>query len=454
MSIVILTNDTSSKKALLPPRSGVNMRALFATIGAVAGAMRRPRNVSESSAAALDGRAGWIAAGAALAILTIAYGAPLISVVALKTIAAELGTSRAAPAAAGSFVYIGAGVGGIAAGWLAGRLGVRRIVLFGAVMVAAGLFVSPLSGLSDLYLGHGLLIGLFGTSCMLSPLITYVSLWFERYRGAAVALVSSGQSVAGALWPLLFEAGIGRFGWRHTMQLFGLFALVAISLLAIVFLHAPPRLSSTTGARQTPEAGTKGVGLSPNIAMAGLMAAIFCCCVPMNMPLQHIVAFCGDIGIASQKGAAMLSVLLGTAFLARQCWGWVADRVGGLQTLVWSSVVQAVALSGFLVTQDSTLLFTISSAFGFGLSGLLPAYVVAVREYSSAKEANWRVPSVLFAGFLGMAAGGWGAGALYDHFGFYLPAFAIGVLFNTINLAILLWLVLYQRSVALRTAAA
>src|ERR1700756_2122979 len=100
----------------------------------------------DSRVAALDGRAAWIAAGAALAILTVAYGAPLISVVALKTIAAELGTSRAAPgpalaiwpvacgapliwvaapkpiaaergssraarAAAGSFVFIGAGVG-------------------------------------------------------------------------------------------------------------------------------------------------------------------------------------------------------------------------------------------------------------------------------------------------------------------------------------------------------
>jgi MFS family permease len=418
--------------------------------------MRRPRksHAGESRATTLDGRAGWIAAGAALAILTIAYGAPLISVVALKSIAAELGTSRAAPAAAGSFVYIGAGLGGIAAGWLAGRLGVRRVVLFGAVMVAAGLFVSPLSGLSHLYLGHGLLIGLFGASCMLSPLITYVSLWFERYRGAAVALVSSGQSVAGALWPLLFEAAIGRFGWRHTMQLFGLFGLVATSLLAIVFLHAPPRLSSTKPTGHTPEAATKASGLSPNVAMAGLMAAIFCCCVPMNMPLQHLVAFCGDLGFASQKGAAMLSVLLGSAFPARQFWGWAADRMGGLQTLVWSSVVQAIALSGFLVTQDSVLLFTISSAFGFGLAGLLPAYVVAMREYSSAKEASWRVPSVLFAGFLGMAAGGWGAGARYDHFGFYLPAFAVGVLFNTINLAILLWLLLCQRGLALRTTPA
>jgi len=397
--------------------------------------------------AAPDGRAAWIAAGAALAILTISYGAPLISVVALTTIAADLGTSRAAPSAAGALVLVGAAVGGIAAGWLAGRLGIRRIVLFGAGMLATGLFISALSGVSQLYVGHGLFMGLFGASCMLSPLITYVSLWFERRRGAAVALISSGQSIAGAIWPLLLQAGITRFGWRHIMELFGVFGLVSISILAILFLHAPPPASSATpDAEPRPQVGAKAGEGSSNVLMIGLMAAIFCCCVPMNIPLQHVVAFCGDIGIASQEGAAMLSVLLGSAFLARQLWGWVADRVGGLQTLLWSSPVQAIALSGFLFTRNDTLLFAFSSVFGIGLAGLLPAYVVAVREHYCANEANWRVPTVLFAGFLGMAAGGWGAGVLYDIFGVYLVAFAVGIMFNLVNMAIVLWLAFFSKA--------
>ena len=167
-----------------------------------------------------DSREAWIAASAALAILVIAHGAPMIAAVALKPIAAELGTSRAAPSAAGSLTYLGAAVGGIAAGWLAGRWGARTIVLFGGVMLAAGLYVSTLGGLSELYYGHGLLMGLFGTSCMLSPLITYVSFWFVRRRGAAVALISSGQSIAGALWPLVFDWLISSAGWRWTMQVY------------------------------------------------------------------------------------------------------------------------------------------------------------------------------------------------------------------------------------------
>ena len=72
------------------------------------------------------------------------------------------------------------------------------------------------------------------------------------------------------------------------------------------------------------------------------------------------------------------------------------------------------------------LLFAVSAAYGLGFSGIIPAYIVAIRELYPSREASWRVPSLLFVGMGGMAFGGWFAGALYDHFGFYAPAFASG----------------------------
>jgi MFS family permease len=412
-------------------------------------------NAMDTKGATVDSRAAWIAASAALAILTISYGAPLLSAVALKPIAADLHTARSAPSAAGSFTYIGAAFGGILAGWLSGRIAVRLIVMFGAVMLAAGLAVSASGGLLTLYVGHGVLMGLFGTSCMFSPLVTYVSRWFDRRRGAAVALISSGQSVAGAVWPVLFQAGILVLGWRATMVLYGGFAIVSIPLLATIFLRPPPEVSRTAGAGGPGRAaGVPVIGLPPNVLMGLLMFAVFCCCVPMAMPMQHVVAFCGDLGFGATEGAAMLSVLLGSAFLSRMLWGWLADRVGGLRTLLWSSLAQVTALSGFLLTRNEAALFVVAAAFGLGLSGLLPAYVIAVREFYPVKDANWRVPTVLFAGFLGMAAGGWGAGALYDRFGYYLPAFGIGAGLNIVNLVILLSLVLRQREIGQRPAIA
>jgi MFS family permease len=184
------------------------------------------------------------------------------------------------------------------------------------------------------------------------------------------------------------------------------------------------------------------------------MAAVFFCCVPMNMPIQHIVAFCGDLGFATQRGALMLSVMLGAAFLARQFWGYVADRIGGMKTLIWSSIAQALALTGLLVTQNEMALMAISAAFGFGFSGLLPAYVITIREHYPASEAGWRVPTVMFAGYLGMAAGGWGAGALHDYFKFYVPAFGTGLAFNMINLLLLIGLALWLTPTKSKTVAA
>ena len=298
-------------------------------------------------------------------------------------------------------------------------------------------------------------MGLLGTSCIFSPVMTYVSRWFERSRGAAVALISAGQSLSGAVWPIVFQTGITAVGWRHTMLLYGLFGGVAIVVLAAIFLRPPPQPLPARGRTGgDPSSGERVFGLPPNLAMVVLMMAIFCCCVPMAMPSQHIVAYCGDLGFAATSGAAMLSVLLGCAFVARQFWGWLADRIGGLQTLMWSSLAQATALTGFLLTKDEAGLFAVSAAFGLGFSGLLPAYVIVIRQFYPVKEANWRVPTIYLAGFLGMAAGGWGAGALYDHFGYYAPAFTVGIGFNIVNFFILLMLVMRRRDRGMHPAMA
>jgi MFS family permease len=383
----------------------------------------------------VETRASWIVAVAVLCILSMSYGAPLLTMVALKPIAADLGTARQAPALAGSLTYIGSGFGGILMGWLAERVGVRLIVLFGATMIAVGLAVAASGGLGLLYVGQGVLVGLFGASCMFSPLVTYVSRWFDHRRGSALALISSGQYLAGAIWPALFTLSMARFGWRVTMAGFGALVLLVILPIALAFLRRPPE--GRAGAAQTgPRTGAPVLGLPPNLVLALLAAAIFCCCTTMSMPVGHLVALCTDLGIGAERGAAMLSVLLGTAFLARQFWGWLSDRVGGLHTVLYASAAQGTAMTGFLLTQSEAGLFTVSALFGLGFSGLAPAYVLAIRDLFPATEAGWRVPVVMFAGLLGMAAGGWLAGVIYDHYGYYAPAFSVGVAFNLANLAI------------------
>jgi MFS family permease len=141
----------------------------------------------------------------------------------------------------------------------------------------------------------------------------------------------------------------------------------------------------------------------------------------------------------------VLSVLLGTAFISRQFWGWVADHIGGLNTVLTGSVFQILAMTAFALTQDEVGLFTVAAAFGLGFAGIIPAYVLAIREMFPATEAYWRIPAFLLCSGTGMALGGSLAGVLYDSFGTYAVAFAAGVGANAVNLIIVGTLVLRQK---------
>ncbi|MBS0525412.1 MAG: MFS transporter [Proteobacteria bacterium] len=396
---------------------------------------------SEQPGSGADSRASWRTAWLVLAILSVSYASPLVIVVGMKPMQDALGTDRSVLALAGSLVWVGTGSGGILMGWLADRIGVRRTVSIGAVMIAAGLALSSLGSIWTLYVGHALL-GFLGNGGVYPPLLVYVSRWFERRRGAAIALISSGQYVAGVVWPAVFERGMTAFGWQSVMLVYGVFAL-AVILPATLFLKdapkPPPMPVRRAGAR--PGERPRVAGFHPNVAQALICLAGFCCCIPMSIPSAHIVAFCGDLGIKATHGAAMLSLMLGCAFLSRQAWGALADRIGGLRTVMAGSACQAVAIALFLLTQDEAGLFFVSAAFGLGFAGIIPSYSVAVRDLFPPSEASWRMPLTLFTAMSGMAFGSWFAGALYDHFGYYAPAFGIAVIFNLLNLAIVGFLV-------------
>jgi MFS family permease len=392
----------------------------------------------------VESRRSWTAAWVALVITSVSYGSPLLVVVGMTTIQSALGTDRATLALASSVVWVGTGLGGVVMGRAADRIGVRLVAVIGAVSIAVGLAVSASGSLWALFLGHGLFVGLIGNAALYPPLVVYVSRWFDRRRGTAVALLSSGQYVAGVVWPFLFQHGMAVYGWRATMLAFAAVTLAVIVPLAILFLPPAPRPVHEPGLRARGAGRGRVLGLRANRVQALLCLASFLCCVPMAMPSAHLVAFCTGVGIAPAVGAGMLSVLLGCAFLSRQLWGLFADRYGGLSTVFAGSACQAVAIAAFALTQNETGLFLISAGFGLGFSAIIPAYVVAIRELFPSAEASWRVPVLLLAGMSGMAFGSWWAGLLYDWFGYYAPAFASGALFNVGNLAVIGFLIARQ----------
>ena len=397
------------------------------------------------SPSTIETKESWTIAAAALIAMLMAFGAAWITPVALKDIAAEAGGTRSVPALATAMVWLGSGFGGILMGRIAERVGTRWTVMAGGLMVSCGLALSTLGPPWPLWIGHAVFIGFLGLAGINAPLYIYVSRWFDRRRGSALALISSGSYLAGAVWPPLFERAIAYLGWRETMLVFAVVEVVVVIPLAAIYFREPPEViapvSATSSAHET-----RVLGWPSNVVFIMMCAAAVLCCVPMAMPQQHLVAFCSELGISRSVGALMLSVLLGTAFLSRQVWGAISDRIGGLSTVLIGSAWQAAALMAFLFTQDEAGLFAVAGAFGLGFSGIIPAYVLAVRDLFPAAEASWRIPTLLLFSGGGMALGGWMAGLLYDHFGYYAPAFATGIGANILNILIVGVLVLRRRA--------
>jgi MFS family permease len=396
----------------------------------------RDQPTLHEAAETTEAKSLWWVAIASLLLIFISWGAPYVVAVALKPMAADLGAERSVPSLASALAYIGSGVGGIARGWGADRAGAMWTALFGSLMVGLGAIVASGGTEWQLYIGYGVMIGLLGNAGIFAPLMANTSRLFTRKRGTALALVASGQQVAGAVWPPVFRYGIDAVGWRGTLFWYGIFVLVAMPPLCLMLRRRPAALPvADKFASSGPSA--RPLGLTPNLLQALLCVAIVCCCVAMAMPMSHVVAFCSDLGYAPARGAEMLSLLLAAAFMSRMIWGRLSDRIGGLRTVLISSFAQAVFLSLYLVVDNLIGLYVLSAAFGLGFGGIIPSYVLAVRELLPAREVGWRTGTVLLFGLTGMALGGWLGGYLYDWFGFYQPAFAVGVAFNLANLALI-----------------
>ena len=405
----------------------------------------------QSPSVSIESKTSWAVASAALFVLAMSFGAAWITAVALKDIASEVGGSRSVPALATSLAWLGSGLGGILMSQIADRVGTRTTAIIGSVMIALGLTISTYGPPWPLWAGHGLFIGLVGIGGINAPMYIYVSRWFDRRRGSALALISSGTYLAGTIWPPIFERAIVSFGWRQTMLWYAFAEILVVIPVAAIYFRPPPEtihpvISAANDGR------SRVLGWPPNMVFAMMCCAAVLCCIPMAMPQGHLVAFCSDLGISRSVGALMLSVLLGTAFLSRQIWGAISDRIGGLTTVLIGSAWQAVSMTAFLLTQNEVGLFTITAAFGLGFSGIIPAYVLAVRELFPTSQASWRIPTLLLFSGGGMGAGSWIAGLLYDHFGYYAPAFAAGIGLNLINLLIVS--VLVGRQLRWRSAVA
>jgi len=150
----------------------------------------------------------------------------------------ELGWSRGAISAGFALVTLMSGLLGPFHGMLLERFGVRRVIAFGLVALAAGLtLLSGVTTLTTFYMAM-LLSGLGLSASGFLSITTAIVPWFVRRRSTALALMSIGISLGGLLVPLIASVVVD-IGWRPTLQLSAGIVLLAGLPLAVLMRREP-----------------------------------------------------------------------------------------------------------------------------------------------------------------------------------------------------------------------
>ncbi|MGA9282848.1 MAG: MFS transporter [Pseudolabrys sp.] len=379
----------------------------------------------------------WLRLALAVTLSTVGGVGMWSFMVALPALQTDFGVSRADASLPFTMVMFGFAGGGILMGRLADRFGIAVPLGIGTLAVSAGYLATGWApNLWQVSLAHAL-IGL-GCSASFGPLMADISHWFVQRRGIAVAIAASGNYIAGTIWPPVVQHFIATSGWRATHIGIGIFCFVA--MLPLVFALRRRLDIYRTETEEEAAARLAEVPFSPLTLQVLLCIAGVACCVAMSMPQVHIVAYCGDLGYGVARGAEMLSLMLGFGIVSRVGSGFIADRIGGVRTLLLGSVLQGVALFLYLWFDGLLSLYVISALFGLFQGGIVPSYTMIVREYFSPREAATRLGLVLMATLLGMALGGWLSGLVFDLTGSYRAAFLNGLGWNLMNVVIMVWL--------------
>lgn len=398
----------------------------------------------------LDSRYSWLRLAYTLAIAMVGNVGMWAIIVIMPAVQSDFAIARADASLPYTLTMVGFALGSLFIGRVVDKFGVTKALISAAVTISVGF---ALAATSDSVLALSVLqfvVG-FGTAASFGPLIADISHWFYKRRGIAVAIAASGNYLSGAIWPILLSGILADYGWRTVYIVLAVLTMVLMVPLSLLLRPSVPE-AATAHADSLSSSNARSVNFSPRALILLLAVAGIGCCVAMSMPQVHIVSYCVDLGYGPAIGAEMLSIMLLGGVVSRLVSGLVADKIGGVMTLLIGSSLQCIALFLYLPFNGMVSLYVVSMVFGLAQGGIVPSYAIIVREYLPAKEAGERVGFVIMATIVGMAIGGWMSGWIYDLTGSYQIAFLNGIGWNFLNIGIVLLILTKSRRARNRMA--
>lgn len=403
---------------------------------------------------------GWIVTACAFCVLSLTYGVQYSFGVFLPAMLDELGWQRASIAGAFSLYSMMYSGCSLISGRLTDSRGPQFVIALGGVLLGLGIIAtSRMSATWHMYVFYGLIASL-GMSTAYIPCNTTVVKWFQRKRGLALGLASSGSSCGILSCPPLASHLIAQWGWRPVYCAFGVTILLLLNVVARFMVRSPELLglapdgdppaplirppaspATHTGDPTQHVNVVAPVGWTlqqawrlPSFWLLFVVFVIMLLTVPV--PFVHIVAYARDLGFSPTQGALAVSVMGFCAFVGSLSLGPLSDRIGRKQGLIISLILQVVAFLLFLSAHSLGQLYSGAAAFGFFYGSMATLFPALIGDYFGRLHAG-AIAGFLFAG-AGML-GAWGpmiAGYLRDTSGSYHVAFASGIATSIVALGL------------------
>ena len=362
-----------------------------------------------------------------------------------KSIEAEFSLSRAATSGVISVYMIVASVFCLLAGWVVDRYGPRTIILLmGLVTGLSLLLTSQIHSAWQLFITYSVLLAI-GTSAMYIVLAATASRWFEKKRGFALGIASSGTGLGMVIMSPLATYLISGFGWRIAYIVLGLITWVIVIPMSRLLRKDPYEIGalpdgaiSTIRATGAPGTTIKDNSVSPpGFSLRGLFGTgsfwvlsfiWLLVAVSHFFVLTHIVPHATDIGVSDGEAAAILALIGGIGIIGRVLAGRTSDRIGSKAAAIGFSLATVGAMVWLIWARDLWALYLFAVVYGFAFGGRATAISVLTAEAFGVSNIGV---------ILGLMDIGWGAGGaigsamgglIFDVTGSYVIAFEVGAL--------------------------
>lgn len=401
-------------------------------------------------------RRRWVVVGTTFITLCLVLGVWYSYSVFLVALLREFGWKRSLVAGAFSVFVLVHGSVSPFVGWLAGRIGTRRVILIGGCVLACGLLLTAeTEKWWHLYLAFGGVVAVGLTMAGWVPAVVLVRGWFPDRFGTAIGITSAGIGVGIFAVVPFAQFLIEQIGWRWAFRVLAVLIVGWVLPATAAFVREPllPKASGPSPAqRSRPPFSDTGEYWTLAAAVRdwhfwGLAGVFFTGNLVTQMLLVHQVAYLVDHGV-TPLAAAAVGGLAGLASIAGKlgC-GVFSDRAGrepayALSILCVVASLGALVLAGRFPSSNLPYLYAILIGLGYG--GMAPLAPAAASDLYSGPAFSTIFGTVYPAMCLGIAIGAWAAGRIFDSTGSYNLALWIALLMAVLSPA-LLWLVAPRR---------